>query len=281
MTLYLLDKQDNIFKLPFERTLQSEVEVLLQNQYYSFIQDAEFTEFQGSYKTQKGELNTITEYTLPENISEAIANPTNVEILDLDSHIQPKAIFAEVDIDGIKIVVFQKIDSRQILDTSYSFIQSREVFSKLEDRVLTLQTKIVAAFRDDGLLFSSFSQVRSILPVVQHYEEATKGDIDDFVDQELFVFTDEVKFRGGLSPLTRKKIKMIKDAEILENTSSKSLKKQAQKYGIDLKFNDTKQLVFPKKVGACKEIISFLNEEYATAILTKRKIKMNSKKYLD
>ena len=210
MTLYLLDKQDNIFKLPFERTVQTEVEVLLQNQYYSFTKDAEFTEFQGSYKTQKGELNTITEYTLPENLREAIANPSNVEILDLDSHVQPKSIFAEVDIDGIKIVVFQKIDSRQILDTSYSFIQSRDVFSKLEERVLTLQNKIVAAFGVDGLLFSSFPQVRSILPVVQHYEEATKGDIDDFVDQELFAFTDETKFRGGLSPLTRKKIKMIK-----------------------------------------------------------------------
>ena len=281
MTLYLLNKEDDIFKLPLERGLQTEVEIFLQNQYLNFIQDTELTEFQGSYKTQKGELNSISEYTLPENITEAIANPTNIEILDLDSDIQPKAIFAEVDIDEDKIVVFQKIDSRQILDTSYSFIQTREVFSKLEDRVLTLQTKIVAAFRVDGLLFSSFSQVRSILPIVQHYEEATKGDIDDFVDQELFAFTDEAKFRGGLSPLTRKKIKMIKDAEILENTSSKSLKKQAKKYGIDLKFNDTKQLVFPKKVGACKEIISFLNEEYATAILTKRKIKMNSKKYLD
>jgi len=281
MTLYLLDKQDNIFKLPLEKDIQTEVQAMLQNQYLNFVEETELTEFQGSYNTQKGELNSISEYNLPESILEAIANPTNVEILDLESNIQPKSIFAEIDISGQNVVVFQKVDSRQILGTSYSFIQTKNVFSKLEDRVLTLQKKIVGAFTDEGLLFSSFSQVRSILPVVQYYEEATKEDIDDFVDQELFAFTDEDKFRGGLSPLTRKKIKMIKDAQILENTSSKSLKKQAKKYGIDLTFNDTKQLVFPKKIGTCKVIISFLNEEYATAILTKRKIKMNSKKYLD
>lgn len=280
MTLFLIDKNDQLHRIPMDLPLQGEVNLLLQNQYLNFTNEVEFTDFQGSYKAQPGELNQIQEYTLPEEVTFALNNVPNVDILDLDADIAPKALMASIDVDGETVVVFQKVDARQVLEPSYSLMQSGEVFTKVDDRVLTLNKKIDAAHVNGNLIFFSFSQIRSFLPVVEYYEEATSGDIDLFVEVEHFAFTDEEKFRNGLSALSRKKIKMIHDNNVLELSTPKKIKKQSKKYGIDVQYNDDGHVIFPKNVSKCKELISFLNEEFATAVLTKRKIKMNSKKYL-
>ena len=280
MTLYLIDKSDTIHRLPMEADLQAEVHLLLQNQYLDFIKDAEFTDFQGSYTAQPGELYELLNYAFPEELNFAIDNASNIDILDLQTSVIPKALMADIEIDREKIIIFQKLDARQVLEPSFSFTQSGEVFTKVEDRVLTLNKKIDAAYIGDKLIFYSFSKVRPILPILDHYEEATKADIDKFIEVEHFAFTDEEKFRKGLSPLTRKKIRMIQDNQVIELSSVKKIKKQAKKHKIEIKYNDQDQVVFPKEISKCKKLISFLNEEYAVAILTKRNIKMNSKKYL-
>ena len=258
MTLYLIDKTDTIYRIPMDAALQAEVKLLLQNQYMDFIKDVEFTDFQGSYRAQPGELNKIQDYQLTEEITFAMENAGNLPILDLNAAIVPKALMAKIDVAEEDVIVFQKVD----------------------DRILTLGKKIDAAFTEDRLIFYSFSQIRSFLPVLEHYEEATKVDVDLFIEVEEFAFEDEVKFRKGLSPLTRKKIKMIQDNQVLELSSVGKIKKQSKKYGVKIKYNEQGQVIFPKSIAKCKEIISFLNEEFATAVLTKRKIRMNSKKYL-
>lgn len=282
MTLFLITKSDAVYRMPLDNALQNEISLLFQNQYLDFTRETEIVEFQGSYKTQKGELNQISDYDLPKPYQHALSNPSNIEILDLNNTQEsPKALMASIDIDGSSIIIFHKVSTKNVLETAFSIWQSGDIFKKIDERVFTLDNKVVASYDGKDLLFNSFTQIRSFLPVDDYYEEATQSDLDDFVAVEEFAFTDEQRFRDGLSALSRKKIKQIQDNKIMENTTPKRIKKQSKKYNIDISFNDLGQVIFPKDVSQCKKIISFLNEEYATSVLTERKILMNSKQYLD
>lgn len=296
MTLYLIDKS-KIYRLPMSADVQVAVEIQLQNQYLAFTteanyddagnvvinedtQEVEYVAFQGSYKVQKGELNYIDDYNLPDDLQTALDHAVNIEVLDLNQEIQPKAIMADITIDGKKVIVFQKLDSRQVSDLRYSLEQVGEEFKRLTNPVVTLQTRLDAAWVNDRLLFFSFPKIRSFLPVVEYYEKATDADVGKFIGDELFTFSDEEKFKKSLSSLTRKKMKMIQDNKILENTSPKRILKQSKKYKITIEVDKDGKIIFPKDPAQCKKIISFLNEEYATSVLTKRQIRMNSKEYL-
>ena len=278
--LFLLDKNNDVFRIPLNKKTDIQVKAELEFQYNTFKKDAEFTEFSGGYKPQKGELYEIKNFSLPENILFAIDNEANIKILNLKDQIHPVALFTRLEIDGSELVLFQKMDTSHILDTSYSLIQSGQIFSAFTKEVFSLQKSIVAYYYDSNLIFFSYPQIRRFLPVLKYYEEANKEDLDNFIENEDFVFRDEQKFRDGLSDLSKKKIKMIKDSGVLELTSIKIIKAQSKKRGIKVDFDKKGKVVFPKDMKKCREIIRFLNEEYATAALTKRPILMNSKKYL-
>lgn len=66
---------------------------------------------------------------------------------------------------------------------------------------------------------------------------------------------------------------------MVEAHGNMAIRWQAKKHKIEIKYNGQDQVVFPEEISKCKKLISFLNEEHAIVILTRKKIKMNSKKH--
>jgi hypothetical protein len=88
--------------------------------------------------------------------------------------------------------------------------------------------------------------------------------------------------------MIRKKIALLQKNKVLENLSVNEIQSVAGNFNQDLpeehhiaiNINDDGKLVIHEDKKQLKELIRFLDEDYVTAPLTKRKCLTNSKKYL-
>ena len=101
-------------------------------------------------------------------------------------------------------------------------------------------------------------------------------------------FEDESSFMANADSVVRKKIALLQQNHVLDDLSVNDIKTVsddfnqhvADEHKIDIMINDEGKLVIPKEKQQLKELIRFLDEDYVTAPLTKRRCLTNSKKYL-
>jgi hypothetical protein len=111
--------------------------------------------------------------------------------------------------------------------------------------------------------------------------------LNTFVATALFEFEDQVLFKTNADSIIRKKVALLQKNNVLQNLSVDDIQTVANSFNQDLpeehhiniSINNGK-LVIPTDKKQIKELLRFLDEDYVTAPLTKRKCLTNSKKYL-
>lgn len=282
------DEQTPIRRIPLTNQFQQDLGTFFSTQQQDFIADKQTIEFTGSYNVDLGEIFQIEDYPLPEVVSDALSNPLNNPILNLNTETHRiKALFTGNWTDQEQQVSFQVFDAGKLLSKGWTLIGSNDTYKKLEEPGLILQDKLTAHFLDGNLLFVSYHNTKRFLDLSDYYTAATDTDLDVFAENELFEFEDQDTFKGNADSIIRKKIALLQKNNVLDNLSINDIETVANdlnqhvadEYKINITTNNGK-LVIPKDKKQLKELIRFLDEDYVTAPLTKRRCLTNSKQYL-
>lgn len=282
------DEQTPIRRIPLTNQFQQELGNFFSQQQQSFIADKQQIEFTGSYNVDSGEIFQIANYPLLEVISNALSNPLKNPILNLSTETHRiKALFTGNWTDQQQQVSFQVFDAGKLLSKGWTLIGSNDTYKKLEEPGLVLQDKLTAHFSDGSLLFVSYHNTKRFLDLSNYYTAATDTDLDTFAENELFEFEDQDTFKGNADSIIRKKIALLQKNNVLDNLSINDIEtvandlnqNVAEENKINIAINNGK-LVIPKDKKQLKELIRFLDEDYVTAPLTKRRCLTNSKQYL-
>jgi hypothetical protein len=284
------DEQTPIRRIPLTADLGAELAQFFANQQNNFLDNKQRIEFSGSYNVDSGEIFTITDYPLLETIGSALSNPLICQMLNLNNETHRiKALFTGIWSDTNKTVNFQVFDSGKLLSKGWTLISSGNTYKKLEEPGLVLQDKLTAHYANGVLYFSSYHNAKRFLDLSAYYREATDTDLNAFVATELFAFEDESSFKGNADSIIRKKVALLQKNEVLKDLSVTDIQNVVNSFNQDLPVehhinitvNAMGKLVVPQDKKQLKELIRFLDEDYVTAPLTKRKCLTNSKQYLN
>ena len=284
----LADEQTPIRRIPLTEEFRQELGAFFKQQEHDFIADKQRIEYTGSYNVDIGEIFNIENYPLPETISNALTNPLNNPVLDLkeETH-RIKALFTGYWTAQEQRVSFQVFDAGKLLSKGWTLIGTGDAYKKLEEPGLVLQEKLTAYYQDGTLLFVSYHNTKRFLDLSEYYTAATDTDLDTFSENDLFEFEDKDSFKGNADSVIRKKIALLQKNHVMDNLSINDIETVAndfnqhvaEEHKIDIAINNGK-LVIPQDKSQLKELIRFLDEDYVTAPLTKRRCLTNSKKYL-
>jgi len=286
----LVDDDDaSIRRIPLTAALNDELANLFADQQAALLGDKQFIAFTGSYNVDAGEIFTLGDYPLPPEISQAIGNPLTCPVLNLTTETHRiKALFSGTWSANTKTVNFQVFDAGKLLKRGFTLIGSGETYKKLEEPGLMLQDKLTAHYHNGTLHFSSYHNTKRFLDLADYYREATDTDLDAFAATELFAFEDEAGFKEQADSIIRKKIALLQKNEVLKNITVADIQNVAtnfnaelpEEHHVNITVNEDGKLLIPENKKQLKELIRFLDEDYVTAPLTKRKCLTNSKQYL-
>ena len=286
----LVDDEDApIRRIPLTAALNAELAQLFAEQQAALLNDRQPIAFTGSYNVDEGEIFTIADYPLRPAIGQAIGNPLTCQVLNLNTETHRiKALFSGTWTGANKTVNFQVFDAGKLLKRGFTLIGSGDTYKKLEEPGLILQDKLTAHFHNGTLHFSSYHNTKRFLDLADYYREATDTDLDDFAATDLFAFEDEAGFKEQADSIIRKKIALLQKNEVLKDLTVADIQAVANNFNAELPeehhitimVNDAGKLVIPEDKKQLKELIRFLDEDYVTAPLTKRKCLTNSKQYL-
>lgn len=237
------------------------------------------------------EINRIEDFEMPQQITKALDDPAALQIYEpLDDHLPLiRALFVgEVSRDSVHIA-FQRFKKAQYLRAS----SIRLLFDKdtmtgdhthkwqqSQHRVGLCVLPVVDAYFNTGsLLFSSFYYASQILDLNEYSKPVTQPQIDNFLASSLLDIGDSQYTLESFNSWELRRISSIYDYNVLENCTLKDLKKAAKKIGIDLP-TENDRLVFPKDRKGRKQILSFLNEDIFSGLLTSSAFESNSKRPL-
>ena len=286
----LVDDEDSpIRRIPLTAELSVELAQLFDNQKGSMLEDRQIFDFTGSYKVDDGEIFSITDYPMPDEIGQAISNPLTCQVLNLNHETHRiKALFSGRWSNANKSVNFQVFDTGKLLSRGVTLISSGNNYKKLEEPGLILQDKLTAHYDNGTLYFVSYHNTKRFLNLADYYREATDTDLDAFVESDLFAFEDQDSFKESADSIIRKKVALLQKNKVLDDLSVADIQTVANNFNSELpeehhitvSINKDGKLVIPKDKKQLKELVRFLDEDYVTAPLTKRKCLTNSKKYL-
>lgn len=283
------DEDAPIRRIPMTAALNTELAQLFAEQQAALLGGRQPIAFTGSYNVDEGEIFTIADYPLPSAIGQAIGNPLTCPVLNLNTETHRiKALFSGTWTPANKTVNFQVFDAGKLLKRGFTLIGSGDTYKKLEEPGLMLQDKLTAHFHNGTLHFNSYHNTKRFLDLADYYREATDTDLDDFAATDLFTFEDEASFKEQADSIIRKKIALLQKNEVLKDLTVSDIQTVANNFNAELPeehhitimVNDDGKLVIPEDKKQLKELIRFLDEDYVTAPLTKRKCLTNSKQYL-
>ena len=122
----MLEGQENtVRRIPLSGNLQDDITEFIQEQKSSFYTDQSKVDFSGSYNAEAGEIFTISDYPLCEEVIEAVQNPLNFDILDLREETRRiVALFAGKWTNKEKSIYFQVFDARRIISKGFTILNS-------------------------------------------------------------------------------------------------------------------------------------------------------------
>ena len=193
------DEQTPVRRIPLTETFRRELGEFFAEQEQAFVKDRQTIEFTGSYNVDSGEIFSIEGYPIPEAVSNAIGNPLNNPILNLNGeHNRIKALFTGNWTEQEQQISFQVFDTGKLLSKGWTLIGSGNTYKKLEEPGLILQNKLTAQYKNGTLLFVSYHNTRRFLDLSNYYTVATDTDLDAFAENDLFEFEDQNSFKDNV-----------------------------------------------------------------------------------
>ena len=176
--------------------------------------------------------------------------------------------------DGV--YYFQNFDRRKLLQNRSVIFWSGNSNNKLTEHALIVENVVHAIYRNGKFYFKSYVNANKIFSLIDFFQEATNEQIVEFsTNDKLQMDVDWLK--NNANTLLRKQITLIQNSKILETVKPKKIVASARKFNLSIDFQDGK-LVMPNDLKKCKDILSFINEQYFIGIITGNKYRTNSKR---
>lgn len=264
-------KDDTIRKINLLQTITADIRSVFINIGNSILnEDVEEILFDGNFNIQDEEILYVA-LQLPENVIEASTNPIGLEVLNLATD-DIKTLFWVED----NIYYFQNFDKRKLLQNKNVIFWDRNTFNKLQNNALIVDNIVNSIHKNDRLYFKSYANANKIFSLISFFEAASDEVIDKFaINNTLKVDAEWLKANGNT--IIKKQITLIYKSNILANANTKKIKISANKFNLTIQLVKGK-LILPNDKKQCKDILSFLNEEYYIGLITQKKFRTNSKR---
>lgn len=292
MNLFALtrDSARRVLRIPLSQGVQDEVAATFTAQEAAFrgsIQEE--VAFDGKYKPDDGECLVIADYDDIDNVHNAVANPLGVpEIEPVPGEFEEiKALFYGRSEGSKKIAVLQSFDRRKIISNKagivLTFIHEENVYRKVDNVGLSLDTRLSAILEDKKLLFFSFFAARQIFDLTQYYKEATDEDLRTLANSGSVQVGNVADFIATSDTWIRRKVALVMQSAILDKVNLEEAKAVANAFGIELKtaeIDGKDVLVLPENKAELKKVLRFLDEDYFKSALLSTPHLSNSKRQI-
>lgn len=264
-------KDDTVRKIDLLQTITADIRSVFINIGNSILNDdVEEILFDGNFNIQDEEILYV-ELQLPDNVVEASTNPIGLQVLNLATD-DIKTLFWVED----NIYYFQNFDKRKLLQNKNVIFWDNNTFNKLTSDALIVDNVVNAIHKNNRLYFKSYANANKIFSLLSYFEAASDEVIDQFAtNDKLTVDADWLKENGNT--IIKKQITLIQKSNVLANANPKKIKTSANKFNLKIELVDGK-LVLPNDKKQCKDILSFLNEQYYIGLITGKKFRTNSKR---
>lgn len=282
--LFAIVEGFEVRRLPVSRDLQRELTTFFAEQRAGFFAaHPEKIAFAADYTPEDDQLLFIEEFGLPELMQKALRNPLVTDRLVEEELPDIHGLFMG-DADG-REVSLQVFDRRRLLSTAgFSLVLAKDIFRKLEEGGLTLNTKLAAAVQDGHLYFHSFAMARRLFDLSKHFKEATDTDLGTFKTHKSVLFEDPDSLVENADSWVRRKVTLILQSGILNKERPARIAAVAEdEFGLLFQVQTVKgqeKLLFPSEKKALKEMLHFLDADYLTYNLTGDHYLSNSKRHL-
>ncbi len=237
--------------------------------------------FNGTYKPDDDECLTIVNFTLPDEISDAIRSPINVTSLEPSEIVSKniKALFmggVSEENSGEKItVVFKRLYASNVIRHSpLNICFNNKVYNRLMTDVLSIPDQNDVWFNNGALFFKSFKLANEILSLGNYYRVASTPDLRKFANKVTIKGMPD--FETKANSRIRRLVAIINDLHTLSDISA--IKDAAQSQKISLAFDDHDHLIidFSNKTDAML-VLDFLSENTFLGTFTHQRQRTNSK----
>ncbi|WP_171032563.1 Kiwa anti-phage protein KwaB-like domain-containing protein [Chryseobacterium indologenes] len=244
--------------------------VFLNNATSIMTSDTEEILFDGNFKIDGDEVLYV-EMDLPENVLEANTNAIGLEVLDITKDDIKTLFWIEDD-----IYYFQNFDKRKLLQNKNVIFYSGTTYHKLKEDALIVENMVNAIYKDGKFYFKSYANANKIISLSDFFEEASNETIEEFADNAIFEL-DLDWLKGNSDTMIRKQITLIQKSQVIVSASPRKIKASAKKFNLDIEMENGK-LKLPNDKKVCKNILSFLNEQYYFGLISGKKFITNSKR---
>jgi len=238
---------------------------------YILNDDTEQIEFTGNYKIDDEEILYIT-MPLPETLNEVATNSIAIEELDLEGD-KIKALFwYEND-----TYYFQSFDARKLLTNRNVLFYSNNTYTKLNSNAFVVDNVVNAIYTNGKFYFKSYANANKIFPLIEYFQEATNDDIISFSEHQN-ILIDQQWLLDNSNTLIRKHITLLQKSNILNTSTTTKMKRSANKFNLKIELNAAGKIIFPQDKKKCKDLLTFLNEQFFVGVISGTKFRTNSKR---
>lgn len=277
-----------ILRITVTKELQIQLSQFFLLQEEEFLCDTtEEIKFDGKYRPDDNELLVIEDFDPIDNLSHSIQNPLSYIDLSISDHSidSIRGIYMGYVRDNEVRILIQAFDRRRVISPKgFSVFHTNNTFKKFDGSGFTLDNKLTAIMCGKKLKFSSFHFVRQIFDMSAYYLEATNQDITDFSGLSSVQIINQEAFIEACDTWVRRKLGIIMQSGVLQNSSPHQIALAAKHFDIDIKINqqeDTEKIIFPSDRSELKKLLRFLDEDYYQSPLTDTKYISNSKRSID
>lgn len=270
-----------IRRIPLKVGVQIELEAVFDAQEEAFLMGRdEDVVFDGGWKPDNNELLVIEDEDLAAPFAQTLSvGPAAYDQLDVTNYAQAgiKGIFTRSGQVEDRILL-QRFQTSQYLQRSgLTLVFSNNQFGKLSENGFSLDTRLTAVIDGNQFKFVSFRNLRTILTIQQHFEQATEAEIASFKGHPTFFIEDLLLFDASMDERSRMLIRGIGNSGVLNDHNAASIAEKAGSIGLQIDLEDGR-LVLPANKKRLKTILSFLEESVYKGVFTNGMFETNSKR---
>lgn len=264
-------KDNSIKKINLVQAITLDIRsIFIDNAKLILNSDTEEILFDGNFRIDGDEVLYV-EMQLSEYLIEARDNSIGIDMLDINQDDIKALFWIEND-----VYYFQNFDKRKLLQNKNVIFYSNNTYNKLKDNALIIENHINAIHKDGKFYFKSYANANKIISLTEFFEEASNETIEEFATNTILNM-DLNWLKENSDTIIRKHITLIQKSEILRAATPRKIKNSANKFNLIIEIVNGK-LVLPNEKKDCKNILSFLNEQYYIGLITGKKFRTNSKR---
>lgn len=269
---YALLKDNSVRKISLTQNVEAQIRELFVNLGETFLDDEmEQIEFNGNYIIDDDEILYVS-MDLDSNFDDVEDNSIGIQTLDLKTDKLIALFWYEA-----KTYYFQNFDNRKLLKNKSVLVYSKNTYTLLDENAFIIDNIVHAIYKEGKFFFKSYANANKIFSLINFYQEATNEDISLFCSNDK-ITVDQQWFMDNANTIIRKQITLIERSEVLKSVNTKKVKRSAKEFNLIISLDDTGKIILPNDKKVCRDILTFLNEQYYIGLISGNKFKTNSKR---